>query len=56
LQEHIFPNGLPQVAVMIQDVDVSRIDEQHVLPNMGNVLERGIWFPLGFTALSRLSW
>jgi len=23
------------------------LDQHHVLPNMGNMLARGIWFPLG---------
>jgi hypothetical protein len=31
-----------------EDVDVSTLDEKHVLPNMGSVLVRGVWFPLGF--------
>lgn len=30
------------------DVDVSTLDPGHVLPNMGLVIRRGIWFPLGF--------
>jgi len=28
--------------------DVSSLDQGHVRPNMGNILIRGIWFPLGF--------
>lgn len=27
--------------------DVSSLDEGHVRPNMGNILIRGVWFPLG---------
>ena len=56
LKEHIFPNGLPKIAILLQDVDVSTLDKGHVLPNMGNVLVRGIWYPLGFTPESRLSY
>ena len=54
--EHIFLDGLPRVSKVIEDVDVFTLDEGHVLPNMGNVLVRGIWFPLGLTPESRLSW
>lgn len=28
--------------------DVSSLDEDHVRPNMGNSLIRGVWFPLGY--------
>jgi hypothetical protein len=28
--------------------DVSHLDAGHVLPNMGNVLGRGVWYPRGF--------
>ena len=52
----IFPNGLPKIRKIVEDVDISTLDERHVLPNMGNVLVRGIWYPLGFTPASRLSW
>jgi hypothetical protein len=56
MEEHIFPNGLPRITTLIEDVDVSTLDRGHVLPNMGNVLVRGIWYPLGFTPSTRLSW
>ena len=29
-----------------EDVDVSTLDSAHVLPNIGDVTRRGIWFPL----------
>lgn len=32
---------------MIEDVDVSTLDPEHVLPNTGVPAARGIWFPLG---------
>jgi hypothetical protein len=28
--------------------DINQLDAGHVLPNMGNWMRRGIWFPLGF--------
>jgi hypothetical protein len=55
LKQHVFPTGLPSIGGLVEDVDVSTLDQGHVLPNMGNVLVRGIWFPVGFTPESRLS-
>lgn len=31
-----------------EDIDVSALDKNHILPNIGSVVERGIWFPLGY--------
>lgn len=36
---------LPEVRDVIENVDVSTLDKNHVLPNMGLVTERGVWFP-----------
>ena len=35
----------PPIRKVTQDVDVSTLDEGHVLPNMGVPSWRGIWFP-----------
>jgi hypothetical protein len=43
-----FERGLPPVSRVIEDVDVATLDEGHVLPTMGDVSVRGIWFPRGF--------
>jgi len=32
--------------------DMRSIDQNHVMPNMGNALRRGIWFPRGFDHIS----
>jgi hypothetical protein len=39
---------LPAVKRCIEDIDVSTLDANHVLPNMGVPAMHGIWFPLGF--------
>jgi hypothetical protein len=39
--------SLPMIRRVTKDVDISTLDENHVRPNMGNPLKRGIWFPLG---------
>lgn len=31
--------------------DMRDLDQNHVVPNMGNWLRRGVWFPLGTTML-----
>jgi len=32
--------------------DMNDLDQHHVVPNMGNWLRRGIWFPLGYEETS----
>lgn len=47
--ERVFvEHELPPILEMIEDVDVRTLDEGHVIPNMGVVARRGIWFPLGY--------
>lgn len=36
------------VETVVEDIDVRALDARHVLPNMGIVTRRGIWFPLGY--------
>lgn len=28
--------------------DATELDQNHVVPNMGNWLKRGVWYPTGF--------
>lgn len=45
----VFVNkSLPKVLKMIEDVDLRKLDHNHVLPNMAPVNLRGVWFPLGY--------
>jgi hypothetical protein len=49
MREAIFSGDeLPEVEYITENVDVSTLDAGHVLPNMGNSVVRGIWFPSGF--------
>ena len=41
----------PPVESVIEDVDVSTLDQKHVVPNMEPVVWRGVWFPKGFSFL-----
>lgn len=49
LRERVFESGyLPPFHRVIEDVDISSLDPDHVRPNMASPLIRGIWFPLGY--------
>jgi hypothetical protein len=46
LQERVFRGGeLPPIRRIESDVDVSQLDPNHVLPNAGPPIWRGVWFP-----------
>jgi hypothetical protein len=32
--------------------DAASLDQGHVIPNMGNMFRRGIWYPLGYDHLT----
>ena len=38
--------GLRKMEIVAEDVDVSKLDPGHVLPNMGNPAVIGVWFPI----------
>lgn len=49
LKERMFSGQvLPTITRVIPDVDVRELDQGHVIPNMGLVTQRGVWFPLSF--------
>jgi hypothetical protein len=39
-------HALPPIRRAVDGVDVSTLDDGHVLPNMGIPAWRGVWFPL----------
>lgn len=39
--------GEVQIASIDPLDDLSSLDQGHIRPNMGNILIRGVWFPLG---------
>lgn len=39
---------LPRIEKFVEDVDISTLDQNHVVPNIGIVTIRGIWFPMGY--------
>lgn len=38
---------IPPIRHCAEDVDVSTLDQTHVIPNMHSPVWRGIWFPMG---------
>jgi hypothetical protein len=44
---------IPRILEITEDVDVRTLEENHVRPNMGNVVIRGVWFPLGHEHFKR---
>lgn len=50
LKENVFrTHPFAGIKAMVTDVDVSKLDQDHVLPNMGDPTRRGVWFPLGYS-------
>jgi hypothetical protein len=48
LESGRFGQSLPPITRLVEDVDISTLDENHVLPNMAPPNERCIWYPLGY--------
>ena len=38
----------PTIKRIVEDVDISTLDQGHVIPNMKAPIYRGIWYPLGY--------
>jgi hypothetical protein len=38
----------PRIMSVAVIEDIASLDQGHVIPNMGNIFARGIWFPLGY--------
>jgi hypothetical protein len=52
LRDRVFSGRLPQIESIVEDVDVSTLDEAHVRPNMEAPAFRGVWFPRGYASSS----
>jgi hypothetical protein len=47
-QEVFDGQGLPEIVRAIENVNPNELDRNHVLPNIGLILVRGIWWPQGW--------
>lgn len=36
------------IELVTEDIDIQTLDKYHVIPNIGLVTNRGVWFPLGY--------
>ncbi len=49
IKELVFKNkDLPEVTTKIENIDITTLDQNHIVPNMYSPNFRGIWFPIGF--------
>lgn len=49
LSESVFKEmAMPPVREAIEDVDISTLDQGHVIPNMEAPVWRGVWYPKGY--------
>jgi len=52
IQKNVFKDKpIPKIKKVIEDVDVSTLDQGHVVPNMLTPNWRGIWFPIGHLSI-----
>jgi hypothetical protein len=40
--------GIPPIVKLVENVDVSTLDQEHVVRNMNPPNARGVWYPRGF--------
>ena len=49
LRERVFgADEIPPLVQIIDDVSREALDQKHVVPNLGKLDQRGIWFPQGY--------
>jgi hypothetical protein len=48
IRHHVFGGRDFSVMALVEDVDVSILDANHVLSNMAPASVRGVWYPLGY--------
>jgi hypothetical protein len=48
LSQRLSKPSLETIVQCTENIDVSTLDPRHILPNIGDVTVRGIWFPRGF--------
>jgi hypothetical protein len=47
MKETVFVGrALPHILDVVENVDISTLDQGHVIPNMGPPNIRGVWFPI----------
>ncbi len=49
VKNRVFGGNEFEIEKIVENVAISEMDQGHVIPNMGNPVLRGIWFPLGYS-------
>jgi hypothetical protein len=53
LRARVFPSQpMPLIEKCIEDIEMCNLDAKHVLPNIGDASQRGVWFPMGYEPTS----
>ena len=46
IQEKAFPKEeLPRIKKVTENIQFKDLDQNHIVPNMGPITERGVWYP-----------
>jgi hypothetical protein len=49
LRETVFKGAdIGVIEKTIEDIDISSLDQKHIIPNMESPAWRGVWYPKGF--------
>ena len=48
LRQRVFASYMPSIEKSTEDVEISNLDPNHILPNIGDPSQKGIWFPQGY--------
>lgn len=48
IRTRVFKRDLPEIQTIVENIRYDDLEENHVRPNMGAMINRGIWFPKGF--------
>lgn len=49
IRDKIFKGNItPEIKTKTENVDITTLDQGHIIPNMHPPDMRGIWFPIGF--------
>lgn len=52
MSQKIFKDhNMPELKTCIENIDIGKLDQGHIIPNMLAPNRRGIWFPIGYQDL-----
>jgi hypothetical protein len=48
VNEFFVSNKMPEITRCVKNVDITELDQNHVVPNMKAPNVRGVWFPISY--------